>query len=402
MKKILLLLILLFPINIYSLELPEVSSDTVVIYDVTEDKMLFNKNGESRHDIASLTKIATIMTIIDRFDRNIMKKVTITDQMRWAVNPELSIHKIQTGEEYTYADLMQMCMKESAADACMALAFDFAGNEAKMTELVNEEIKKIGLEHTHFTNITGLDDPNHYSSANDILKLLQYSIKNETFMSVYTGNEAYLSNGQTIYPTFRMIAKMLNLDLSQVKGAKTGFTDKAGLCFASLIRVEDHEMIMITLGAPPVLKEGYHIRDAYTLINFLEDNYNYETLYNKDNIIKTIEIELSKQETFDVKVKEDVKKFLPSDYDNSLISYKYEGKDKISYLDKKGAKIGKVSYYYNNELLYEHDVIIDIDIEYSITKLLNKYKYYLIGMLSLLILLIILIVNLRRKKVVKK
>jgi D-alanyl-D-alanine carboxypeptidase len=65
-----------------------------------------------------------------------------------------------------------------------------------------------------------------------------------------------------------MIAKMLNLDLSQVKGAKTGFTDTAGLCFASLIRVEDHDMIMITLGAPPILKEGYHIRDAYTLINY--------------------------------------------------------------------------------------------------------------------------------------
>jgi D-alanyl-D-alanine carboxypeptidase (penicillin-binding protein 5/6) len=318
--------------------------------------------------------------------------------MRWAVDPDLSIHKIKTGEVYTVDELLHMCMLESAADACMAVAFDIAGSESEMAKLIDNKAQEMCMSNTSFVNITGLDAEGHYSTAEDILIFLKQALKNDKFREIFTNKKYDLRNGTSVYPTINWIAQSLNLDVSKVLGDKTGFTDDAGLCLASLIRIEDHELIMITLGAPPVIKEGYHIKDADTLIRFLEDNYNYEVLYSKDNIIKTLDIELSKQEKFDIKIKEDVKKFLPSDYDTSLVSYKYEGKETLSYLDKVGNKIGKVSYYYNDELLYEQDVVVDMVIEYSIPKLLNKYKLYIIGMVILLVILIILITILRRKK----
>ena len=395
MKKILLFLLLLIPINIYALNLPETNSSVVLIYDLNEEKELFNKGGSEQRSIASLTKMITVLTALDK-EQDLNKEITITDYMRWAVDPELSIHKIQTGEVYTVDELLHMCMLESAADACMAVAFDIAGSESEMAKLIDLKAQEMCMSHTSFVNITGLDAENHYSTAEDILIFLKQALKNDKFREIFTSKKYDLRNGTSVYPTINWIAQSLNLDVSKVLGDKTGFTDDAGLCLASLIKIEDHEMIMITLGAPPVIKEGYHIKDADTLIRFLEDNYNYEVLYSKDNVIKTLDIELSKQEKFDIK------KFLPSDYDTSLVSYKYEGKETLSYLDKVGNKIGKVSYYYNDELLYEQDVVVDMLIEYSIPKLLNKYKLYIIGMASLLVLLIILIVILRRKKVVKK
>ena len=322
--------------------------------------------------------------------------------MRWAVDPELSIHKIKTGEVYTVDELLHMCMLESAADACMAVAFDIAGSESEMAKLVDATAQEMCMSNSNFVNITGLDADNHYSTAEDLLIFIKQALKNDKFREIFTCKKYDLRNGTSVYPTISMLSQMLNLDMSKVLGDKTGFTDAAGLCLASLIQIEDHEMIMITLGAPPVLKEGYHIKDADTLIRFLEDNYNYEILYNKDNVIKTLDIELSKQEKYDIKITEDVKKFLPSDYDTSLVSYKYEGKEDISYLDKVGDKIGTIKYYYDNELLSEQDVILDMNIEYSIPKLLNKYKFYIIGMISLLIILIALISILRRKKVVNQ
>jgi hypothetical protein len=138
--------------------------------------------------------------------------------------------------------------------------------------------------------------------------------------------------------------------------------------------------------------------DAVTIMNYLDDNYNYEVLYSKDRTIKTLDIELSKQEKYDIKVLEDVKKFLPKDYDESLVSYKYEGKETLSYLDKAGNKIGKISYYYDNELLYEQDIILDMNIEMSYKKVLNKYKIHFIVMLSLVILLMIMIKLLHSRK----
>ena len=138
MKKILLFLILLIPFNIYALNLPETNSSVVLIYDLTEDKELFNKGGNEQRSIASLTKMITVLTALDK-EPNLNKEITITDYMRWAVDPDLSIHKIKTGEVYTVDELLHMCMLESAADACMAVAFDIAGSESEMAKLIDNK-----------------------------------------------------------------------------------------------------------------------------------------------------------------------------------------------------------------------------------------------------------------------
>ena len=401
MKKVLLFLLLLLPFNVLALELPNVNSSVVLVYDLNEDKELFNKGGSEKREIASLTKMITIYTALE-YEKDLNKEITITDQMRWAVNPELSIHKIQTGEKYTVDELLHMCMLESAADACMAVAFDIKGSEAEMAKLVNDKAQEMCMSNSNFINITGLDDSNNYSSAEDLLIFLKQALKNDKFREIFTNKKYDLRNGTSVYPTINMLSQMLNLDMSKILGDKTGFTDPAGLCLASLIQIEDHEMIMITLGAPPVLKEGYHIKDADTLLRFLEDNYNYEILYNKDSVIKTLDIELSKTDKYDIKVSEDVKRFLPKDYDTSLVSYKYEGKEVLSYLDKKDSKVGTIKYFYDNELLYEQDVIVDTDIELSIPKVLNKYKVHLIIGFILIILLFIMIKLNHRKGKVRK
>ena len=399
MKKILLFLILLIPFNIFALDLPDTNATNVLVYDLTEDKMLFNKKGNEEHSIASLTKMVTVLTALDK-ETDLNKEITITDYMRWAVNPELSIHKIQTGEKYTVDELLHMCMLESAADACMAVAFDIAGSEAKMAELVDAKAKEIGMTHTSFQNITGLDAEYHYSSAEDLMLFLKTALKNDKFREIFTCKKYDLRNGTSVYPTITMLSEMLNLDMSKVLGDKTGFTDAAGLCLASLIQIEDHEMIMIILGAPPVLKEGYHIKDADTLIRFLEDNYNYETVYKKDTVIKSLNIDLSKTELYEIKVDEDVKKFLPSDYDKSLISFKYEGKDRLSYLDKEGSTIGIVKFLYDGKEITDQVIKLNTTIEPSIPKILYKNRIYLIIGGVLIIILIVLIILLRRKKVV--
>ena len=396
MKKIILLILLLIPINVFALEFPEFNSYTVLIYDNTDNKVLYEKNNEEKRQIASLTKMLTVYTALD-YEENLNKEITITDPMRWAVNWELSIHKIQTGEVYTVDELLHMCIMESAADACMAVSFDIAGSESKMAELVDKKAKELELTDSSFSNITGLDHENNYSTANDLLKFMKIALNNSKFREIFTCQEYQLRNGSTIYPSIYGWAHALGLELPKLTGDKTGFTDLAGLCLAYTLEIDDHEMIVISLGAPT--DKGYHVMDAVTIMNYLDDNYNYEVLYSKDRTIKTLDIELSKQEKYDIKVLEDVKKFLPKDYDESLVSYKYEGKETLSYLDKAGNKIGKISYYYDNELLYEQDIILDMNIEMSYKKVLNKYKIHLIVMLSLVILLMIMIKLLHSRKV---
>ena len=395
MKKLLLFIILLIPINVFALEFPEFNSYTVLIYDNTENRLLYTKNAEEKRQIASLTKMLTVYTALD-YEEDLNKEITITDPMRWAVNWELSIHKIQTGEVYTVDELLHMCIMESAADACMAVSFDIAGSEAKMAELVDKKAKELELTNSSFANITGLDHENNYSSATDLLKFMKIALNNGKFREIFTSKQYQLRNGSNIYPSINGWATGLGIDLSKLTGDKTGFTDLAGLCLAYTLQIDDHEMIVISLGAPT--DQGYHVMDADTIIKFLDENYNYEVLYSKDRVIKTLDIELSKQEKYDIKVLEDVKKFLPKDYDDSLVSYKYEGKEKLSYLDIAGNKIGKISYYYDDELLYEQDIILDMNIDADVIKILKEYKVSLLIMLFLFILLLVMLRLLHIKK----
>ncbi len=156
-----------------------------------------------------------------------------------------------------------------------------------------------------------------------------------------------------------------------------------------------------------VLKATYdgkynNITDSLNLIRFLISNYNYQILVNKDDLIKTIPVKLSKIENYDIKSTIEVKKYLPSDYDKDKIKIEYSGKEELSFLDKKDKKIGTINYYYDNELLSSEDVILNTEIKMDLLKLLLHYWYIVLIIILIIITLIIFIIKKRKKRLKKK
>ena len=390
-KLLILIVILLIPSWVSALEYPKLNSKVVEVYDYTDNKVLYEVDSNKKSSIASLTKIATTITAIENI-KNLDEEVVISREILNTVSWDASVAGLKVGDIVTYRDLLYASILPSGADATNAIAILSSGSIDNYVKKMNELVNKIGLKNTHFVNVTGFDDDNHYSTADDCRKLLEYALKNKLFRDVYSTNKYTLSNGLVVKSTIYKYNKK-GVDTSKIIGSKTGYTGNAGYCFSSLSNLNGHEFITIVLDAE---KSGDNLLDTISLLDFIADNYRKELLIKKDEIIKKIPIKLSNIDYYEIKTESDIEKFLPSDYNKNDFKTKYTGLKELSYKNNKGDKIGKIKYYFGDELFFEEDVILDIDINFSIKKFITVYWYIVV--IFVLIVFLFIVKKLFRKK----
>lgn len=390
MKKIIYLFILLLPNIAFALAAPNLNSSKAILYDLTDQKILYQLNPTEQSDIASLTKIMTTITAIENID-NLDEKIKITNEMLNFVRWDASVAGLKVGDIVSYRDLLYASMLPSGADATISIAISTSNDIASYVAKMNELAKKIGLLNTHFTNVTGLDEENHYSTVNDILTLLKYALNNPIFKEIYTTKEYTLSNGLKVKSTINNYNKYLNLDTSRILGSKTGFTLQAGLCFSAIFTSNNHEFITITLGAKRINGKPYNIIDTLELINYVDKNYKNQVLLTKDTLIKSMKVENSKISSYNIKAANDITLFLPNDYDQTKFTIEYQGLEKLSYKNKIGEEIGTVTYIFNNQEIYIEKIFLKQNIEKNIIKIINNNHLYLLLFIPLLITIPIII-----------
>lgn len=386
----------IFNLNIYALEEIELVSPNYVIYDKTTDQIITSKNLDEKINIASLTKIMTTITAIEKID-DLNKTVTITQEMFTNIPYDASVAGLKVGDVVTLKDLLYASMLPSGADATQALAYSLSGGINSFVTDMNDLAHTIGLTNTHFVNTTGLDIDNHYSTLNDLIKLLKYALDNELFSLIYQTREYTLSNGLKVNSTITLYNRLMGLDTSRILGSKTGFTSKAGNCISFLFK-SNHDYIAITTGAPRAQGTFYNLIDALNIIKYIDNNYRDQLISSMGTKYANIEVKYSKIDTLDIISEQDLYLYLPNDYDSSLLTVQYDGDKSIDYKTKVGEKLGTLKYYYNNELVLEEDITLNKEIKMSIIKVLLEPSSIAI----IIIIIIIFIFRIKRKKRKKK
>jgi len=396
MKKILILLIgLLLPIGIKALEI-DLYSKNAIVYDTVDKVNLYELgNSNEKVRIASLTKIMTSIVAIENID-NLDEEVTINLAMLSGIPWDASIAGLKLGDVVTKRDLVYASLLPSGADATNSLAHIVSGSVPKYVELMNKKAQEIGMNDTMFVNVTGYDRDGQYSTVSDVLKMLLYALENETFKSIYTTKEYTLKNGLKVSSTLNLYNKLYNFNLDGIMGSKTGYTDGAGTCMSALVNSNGRELIVITLGAPVEVKKARNMEDLMTIKDAFDKGYDNRVLYKGGDVLFSIPVSNSKIEEYSIKVQNDVVRYLENNETLDGAHYEYEGKEKLSYKDKKGEKIGTIKYYWNDELLSEEEVKIDSDIEVSYLKVLTPYM--IIVFVALLIFLVFKIKRKRKRK----
>ena len=164
-------------------------------------------------------------------------------------------------------------MLPSGADAAQVLAINLSGSTNQYVLEMNEFAKKIGMTNSNFINITGLDATGQYSTLNDILILLKYSLANDTFKEIFTTKEYTLTNNLEVKSTIKTYQEKYDIDISRIIGSKTGTTNEAGLCLASYFKVKNQDILAITTNAPLNDSQPQNLIDSLKIINYLDENY---------------------------------------------------------------------------------------------------------------------------------
>lgn len=393
MKKTLFIILTFFILTI-NVKAFNISSKNAVLYNMNEDKIIYEINKDEKTSIASLTKIMTTLVAIENID-DYDKKITLNYNMfKGLKEANAAVIGLKSGQVVTYNDLLYGMFLASGADATKAIAISISGSEEEYVKLMNKKAKELKMNNTKFKNTTGLDEDNQYSTVNDVAILLKEALKNEKFKEIFTAKSYKFSdNSITVYSTLRKTANTYNYNVDYIKGAKTGYTYNAGRCLASIALDKENniEYLLVTTNASINKNDAYHIKDAVTIYNYYFKNYKYHNLVNKNDLILTLNTKYTKEKNIKIYAKEDIKYYLDNTYKKEDVKLKYTGINIITPDIKKGTKLGKIDVIYNNEILNTIDIYLPKKIEFSILEFLKiNIKYVILSILILIILTIII------------
>lgn len=385
MKKVVFFLFSLFFFcySVYA-ENFDITGEYVSLYNMNEDILLYSKNDTKKTSIASLTKMMTTLVAIEEID-DLDKIVTIKERdFEGTVGYSKAGFKV--GDRVTYRDLLYGIILPSGADAVNAVVNNTLGYD-KFIKKMNETAKKIGMNDTSYANPVGKDDENNYSTSNDLAKLLKYALKNETFKTIFTTKNYKTSNGINLESTVNSYKNILNTD--EIKGAKSGFTKDAGRCLASITTLNNVDYLLVVINSSTTSPYNA-VKDTITIYDYYNNNYGYKNIINDDTFIKEIPVDFSKEKTYKITGSEDIEKYLKN---NTEVTYKYVGSDKVTFNTKKGSKLGVVKIYDGDVLLATSNVYLENNIEYY-----PIITYIMIGIAVVFVLLIVKKINKKKHR----
>jgi len=260
-----------------SVDLSELYSPYAIALDLDTGQILGAAREQERMYPASLTKMMTAVLVIENME-DIDQMITLpADIYEELTIQDATMAGFLPGEKASARDLLYGMLLPSGAECCIALAREIAGSEAGFVDMMNQKAAALGMENTHFGNTTGLHEDDHYSTVKDISVLLQYALKNDLFREVFTSASYHTQPtdqhpyGFTLFSTLFYYIDGTELDQGAIIGGKTGYTNEAGLCLASLARINGHEYILVTADAMEAY-DGvpYYILDAVNVYHQIE------------------------------------------------------------------------------------------------------------------------------------
>jgi len=240
----------------------EISAPSAILIERDSGGIIYEKNADERLPPASVTKIMTLLLIIEAIDRGeISLEDTVTASRRAASFGGSCVY-LEEGEKMSVHEMLKCIAVVSANDCAVAMSEFLCGSESAFVKKMNERALELGLKDTAFTNCTGLfDDDGHYSTAHDLAVISRELVKHELikdystiWMDSIRGGEFGLANTNKLVYWY-----------DGCTGLKTGFTSKAMYCLAATAEREGMELIAVIMHADSIEKRN---EDAMALLNF--------------------------------------------------------------------------------------------------------------------------------------
>lgn len=236
------IVLILSVVKVYALSADDISAECAVLITAQTGEVIFAKNENKRHSMASTTKIMTSLLAVE--SGRLSEEIRVTDDM---LNVEGTSMGLLDGDNVSLRELAYGMLLPSGNDAANVTALCLGGSVENFAVMMNERAKRIGMKNTNFVTPSGLDDENHYSTAYDMALLGREAVKNPEFLNICSSKRATLTYGnppyeRTLYNHNRMLTAY-----EGALGIKTGFTKKSGRCLVSYAQKNGVGLIAVTL-----------------------------------------------------------------------------------------------------------------------------------------------------------
>lgn len=341
--------LLLSAISVSAEEAVTLDATSYLLMEGSTGTVLTAKNETEQRSMASITKLMTILLILEELDKG---NLSLTDTVTASANASAmggSQIYLKENEVMDVDTLLKSIFVASANDSCIAMAEHIAGSEAAFVERMNERAGELGLTSTVYKNPHGLDEEGHHSSAKDIATLSREVMKHDITTNYTTIWQERIRNG-----TFELTnTNKLIRFYDGATGLKTGSTTDAGCCLSATAKRNGMELIAVVLNSPT---DAIRFRDAKTLLDYGFKNYTLTTLAATDESFGEIPVKYGKKETVLVYPKEAL----------TLLSKKTEqvnAEPKIELYTAKaplnaGDVCGKLTFEANGEIVKETELIV--------------------------------------------
>ena len=264
------------------------NAKSAILMEESTGNILYESNPDERLPIASVTKVMTMLLIMEAVDSG---KISLDDMVTVSENAMSyggSTMFLETGEQLTVNDMLKGIAVASANDGCVAMAEHLAGSESAFVDMMNEKAKELGMENTHFMNTNGLDEDDHYSSARDVAIMSRELMKHETifnytsiWMDTLRGGKFQLANTNKLIRFY-----------DGANGLKTGSTSKALCCLSAAAKRNDMQLIAVVLGAPT---SAERFASAKSLLDYGFANYAVNTQITAGDEVQAVEKGVDKE-----------------------------------------------------------------------------------------------------------
>ncbi len=380
MKKIFLSIYIILLSSLSNASDFDVDAKTAILQDYLSGEILYEKEADMSIYPASMTKIMTSIIAFDLIKKgqlNLDEKFIVSENAWRLANAGYSSMFIMVGDEVSVENLLKGIIVASGNDACVTLAEGIAGSEEEFAIMMTSKAMEIGMYNTNFSNASGINDPENYSTARDILIMSDYLIRNFPEYYEYFAEKEFTwdrTGGDPIKQGNRnpLLYKNMGVD-----GIKTGYLAVEKYSLASSVLRNGRRLIAVGSGFNSKTARS---KQSARMLTYGLTNFDTIEIYNTNNSFQDLDVWLGKKNTVRTHFENNVYKTIQkARLRNLKVVLDYEGPIKAPI--KKNQTVGKVKIYYKDDLMETLDLLASEDIEEvnKLTKLIRSINFLIWG-----------------------
>ena len=340
---------------------------SAILIEPSTGKVIYEKNSHDRYAPASMTKIMSMILIMESIENGKLKWNDTLVTSEYAASMGGSQIFLQPNEKMSVKDLFKAVAIGSANDATVVFAETIAGSEKKFVDKMNKKARDLKLKDTNFKNAVGLDEANHYSSAYDMAYMARELINHEKIFEFTTIYEDYLrqntDNKFWLVNTNKLIKTYDGAD-----GLKTGYTKEAGYCLTATASRNDLRLIGSIMGATDSKTRNSNMAK---LLDYGFNSYEMQTEVKKGEVISKKNLSKAKDEIVKIVTKENASVLLEKGEDKKSLNYDIKI-EKLKLPIKKGQTVGTLKLKEGNKTI--SNVLLTVKEDVLKANILELYK----------------------------